>query len=230
MRLPRFHRRDPQAPPPTGPPVQTAPGAYCFQVDCGRVEGWQCSYVDASGRACISWWCPDHAALVGGLPFCRRHAGVAALLVSRVGSLFELPVPRVDDRALPLLLRLTDQLDARAAELLGYLYRDRSDVLLSGHANIRERLASGRHEGWDAMWTASGPTGYLTTITLRVTAEEPPRVLLLRDGSLLFDAVPDWILREPSEAWHPDGDAGFVDELYAMLVRSFTASPARATA
>ena len=229
MRFPRFHRRDSEAPPPPGPPVQTAAGAYCFLADCGRVEGWQCSYVDAAGHACISWWCPEHAVLVNGLPFCRRHAGVAGLLLSRAGSLFELPLPRVEDRALPLLLRLTEQLDARAVHLLEFLYRDRRDVTLAKHANVRERRQVGRHDGWEAMWTATTQSGYLTTITLRVTGAEPPCVILLRDGSPLFDAVPDWIARERADSWHPDGDASLVEELYAILLASFRIGQVEAT-
>lgn len=231
MKLPLFGwgRRE-TAPAASGPPVQTAPGAYCFYADCGRPEGWQCSYVDAAGHACISWWCPEHAALIGQLPFCRRHAGVAALLVSRAGSLYELPVPRVDDRALPLLLRLTEHLEGRIVELLGYLYRGRTDVTLDKHATIRDHRRNGRHEGWEAMWTATAVGGYLTNITLRVTGDEPPRVVLYRDGSMLFDAVPDWIARERGEAWHPDGDAAFAEHLFATLLSTFSSSAHVATA
>ncbi len=200
--------------------------ASCFFGPCTRTEGWQCTYTDARGNVCMSWWCQDHVAFIHGAPFCRRHAPLARMLVERVGSLYQMPVPGVHDRALPLLIRLTDQLDEQLVKLLRHLYSDNAQVKVAEHAMIRERKEMGAPPAWESVWTATAPTGYVTTFSLRVTTAEPPVVQLFRDGYMIEEAVPTWIAHRDEDAWHQPGDVEFVNHLNSRLIATFSGAAA----
>jgi hypothetical protein len=206
---------------PSTPPSYR-PGALCF-AGCGRSEGWQCSYVDTHGAACHSWWCAEHVAVIDGTPFCRRHVAVAKLLVERVGSIFEVPPPNVNDRALPMLLRLAELLDARMVELLRRVYANRPEVSVPEHGTIRERREEGRPAGWECVWAANSSSGYLTTISFRVTSHEPPVIQLARDGHLLREGTPAWIDHHPNDTMHPEELEDFLQEVFETVLRTFMA-------
>lgn len=208
--------------PITAPTAGHHAGASCFHSQCFRTEGWQCTYTDARGSACMSWWCRDHIEFVSGAPFCRRHARLAKILIERVGSLYQMPVPEVNDRALPLLIRLTDQIDERIVRLMRHLFQDNPAVRVADHAMVRERKERGSNDGWESVWSATAAQGYVATFTLRVLGGEPPMVQLARDGSLVHQGVPAWIARRDEDGWHAASDEDFVSELYAMLVATFT--------
>jgi len=213
---------------PGGPdPAESAPagrpgGSSCFHTQCSRTEGWQCTYTDTHGNTCMSWWCRDHVEFVSGAPFCRRHARLATLLIERVGSLYQMPLPEVTDRALPLLIRLTDQLDERNVKLMRHLFKDNSLIRVADHAMMRERKERGQHSGFESIWSASAAQGYVANISLRVSGGEPPTVQLWRDGLLLHQGVPAWIANRDEDSWHDPRDEEFVNELYGALVASFT--------
>ncbi len=201
-----------------------APSSHsCNLSTCGGTATWECMYTDSTGASCGSHWCQDHLLVVDGAPFCRRHAGVASLLLTRVGTLLEMPVPPVHDRSLPLLLRLAAQINESAVQLLQHLYRDRQDVTVPTHATIREFRNLGRVDGWQAVWSATAQTGYLTVISLRTSLAEPPAVALCRDGLVVSEGIPDWILQRDDDRWNGAGDAGFVDGLMDGLVGVFAA-------
>lgn len=218
-------RRDPSQRIPERLAQAGPPGTEkCRVSSCDSTMTWECTYTDAAGNVCATHWCPDHLLVVDGAPFCRRHAGVATLLLTRVGTLLEMPVPRVDDRALPLLLRIAAQLDERIVQLLHHLYRGRYDVEISAHPAIREQRDQGRSAGWQATWTVTSQTGHLTTIALRASATEPPVVAITRDGRNVREGVPEWVLRRDDDRWNGPPDTEFVDGLFSALVAGFQAS------
>ena len=194
----------------------------CHVTTCGATMTWECTYTDNSGSTCRTHWCPDHLVVVDGAPFCRRHAGVASLLLTRVGTLLEMPVPRVEDRSLPLLLRMAAQMDQRTVQLLEHLYRGRRDVEVSAHPAIREYRDQGRVLGWQALWTATSQTGHLTAVSLRTNLGEPPVVSIVRDGRPVREGVPDWVLLRDEDRWNGAADNEFVDGLFGALVASFS--------
>jgi len=196
-------------------------GACCFFGPCQQTEGWQCTYTDTQGSPCLSWWCRDHVVFVSGAPFCRRHSSLANMLVERVGSLYQIPVPPVGDYALPLLLRLTDQLDEPLVKLLRHLFSASAQVRVADHAMIRERREVGAQSGWESVWTATSPAGYVATLSLRASRTEPPVVQLVRDGRLVQEAVPTWIANRDEDAWHQPNDAEFVNWLYGSLIATY---------
>jgi hypothetical protein len=208
-----------------GPPGD----AGCDVSTCASTMTWECTYTDSSGSTCETHWCPDHLVVVDGAPFCRRHAGVASLLLTRVGTLMEMPVPRVDDRSLPLLLRMAAQLDERIAQLLQHLYHGRYDVEVSAHPAIRELRDQGRILGWQALWTATSQVGHLTTVSLRSNLAEPPVISIARDGRTLSEGVPDWVRQRDDDRWNGVGDNEFVDGLFGALVASFSNSGSAAS-
>ncbi|HEX6547193.1 MAG TPA: hypothetical protein VF134_00440 [Candidatus Dormibacteraeota bacterium] len=206
---------------PSTPPGNR-PGTLCF-AGCGRSHGWQCSYVDTHGAECHSWWCPEHVHVIDGAPFCRRHSAIVRMLVERVGSIFEVPPPRVDDRALPLLLRLAESLDQRMIELLKRVYAEHRNAFVDKHGLIRERKELGRHQGWECVWSANSVNGYLTMISLRVNAGEPPVLQLLRDGRMLREGTPPWIDQNPNDTMQPSEQSELQEEIFQATLQTFTA-------
>ncbi len=206
-----------------GPPTSH----HCTVSYCTSRTTWQCAYTDATGAICGTHWCADHLLVVDRVPFCRRHAGVAGLLLSRVGTLLEMPIPRVDDRSLPLLLRIAAQLDERVVALLHHLYRERYDVEIAPHATIRGYSEQGQPMGWQAQWAATLTTGHQTVIGVRTSLGEPPRVAITRDRHVLREGIPDWILERDEDRWNGAGDPEFVDALFGALVGSFSGLDAR---
>lgn len=196
----------------------------CMVSTCAETMTWGCTYTDSTGATCATHWCPEHLLVVDGAPFCRRHAGVASLLLTRVGTLLEMPVPRVDDRSLPLLLRIAAQMDERMVQLLHHLYQGRYDVEISAHPAVREHRDQGRLLAWQAMWTATGPTGHLTVLGLRAGTAEPPVVSIVRDGRVVREGVPDWVLRRDEDRWNGPPDTEFIDALFGALVATFSGS------
>lgn len=202
-----------------GPPTSEK----CRVSTCTSTLTWECTYTDTSGLTCGEHFCPDHLLVVDGAPFCRRHAGVASLLLTRVGTLLEMPVPRVDDRCLPLLLRIAAQLDDRIVQVLQHLYAGRYDVQIGAHAHIRDYRDQGRIAGWQAQWTATAQSGHLTVISLRSNNTEPPVVEIARDGRVLMEGAPEWVLRHDEDRWNGPADTDFVEALFGALVASFSA-------
>ena len=194
----------------------------CGVSYCTSTTTWECTYTDASGAVCGTHWCPDHLLVVDRAPFCRRHAGVASLLLTRVGTLMEMPVPQVADRSLPILLRIASQLDERVTRLLQHLYQQRRDVHVSAHAAVRDYREQGRVAGWQAQWTATGQTGHLTVIGLRSSLGDPPSVSIVRDGRLLAEGAPDWIQRRDEDGWNGPADTACVEGLFSALVATFS--------
>src|SRR5258708_23995145 len=99
----RLGRRVTQAkspPPPTG-------SLPCHDRGCGRSNAVPCAYKDRRRRACDTAWCPDHYAVVGGVPYCRRHAGVVRALAAQ-----------------PPELRLNPDVGNRAASLCEWIGND----------------------------------------------------------------------------------------------------------
>lgn len=203
-----------------GPPTSEK----CQVTSCASTLTWECAYTDTSGLTCGAHFCPDHLLVVDGSPFCRRHAGVASLLLTRVGTLLEMPVPRVDDRCLALLLRVAAQLDEKVVNILQHLYAGRYDVQIGAHAHIRDYRDQGRIAGWQAQWTATAQSGHLTVISLRSNNTEPPLVAIARDGRVVKEGVPDWVMRRDEDRWNGPADTDFIEDLFSALVASFSVS------
>ena len=179
----------------------------CSQPGCAGDVGWRCNYKDPTKAQCRTSWCREHAVIVNGQPYCRRHAEVVKILHSIAGTLSEVPTrPLLEDRTLGVIMRVTDELSGDVLKLLGERYQDRPAVSVKADASVRAVFSKDGGLIWEMGWAAFSVEGYLSRLTLRVREGEPPRVELKGDGGVIFVGVPDWIAaRRPD--WlerHPD--------------------------
>src|SRR5258708_5272809 len=119
----RLGRRvtQPKTPPA---PVGSLP---CYDRGCVRLNAIPCAYKDRRGRACETAWCPDHYAVVGGVPYCRRHSGVVRALAAQ-----------------PPELRLNPDVANRAASLCEWIGND-----LAAGGRARLQRGPGVPSGWN---------------------------------------------------------------------------------
>ena len=110
----------------TAVPVETV---ACSQPGCTGDLGWRCSYKDPTKAQCRTSWCREHAVVVNGQPYCRRHAEVVKILGSIAGTLSEVPTrPLLEDRTLGVIMRVTDELGADVVKILQERYQGRPAV------------------------------------------------------------------------------------------------------
>ena len=197
----------PQAAPPQ--PIQ-APIAddvhkgACGHHDCDGKEGWQCSYTDATGMRCTSWWCKHHVAFVDGTPFCTRHAAVLKALAATAGTIREIKArPAVSDRSLNLANMTADDVDKDMTELLRRRYQGRKDVRLVVDHTIRQTWEGRGEVVWERSWSVVKAQGYMARVSIRVAAAAPDELKVLVGQTVVLSVVPDWISRR-QEGEAPD--------------------------
>src|ERR1035437_10802886 len=88
-------------------PARPSGSLPCHDHGCLHETAVPCAYTDRRGRACPTAWCPDHYAVVSGVPYCRRHAGVVRALAAQ-----------------PDELRLWPDVSNRAASLCEWIVTD----------------------------------------------------------------------------------------------------------
>jgi predicted Ser/Thr protein kinase len=204
-------------PPPEAPPPTPAGGVFfklpgglslprlghgaesvggCSHSGCTATDGWQCSYVDATGARCQTWWCKRHIVFDGATPFCSRHASVLKALAATAGTIREIKHrPAVDDRALPLAAMVCEDAERDLTELLRRRYQGRKDMKIVSDKTIRQTWEGRTEVAWERSWAAVQNQGYLTRIGVRVSVTEPDTVKVMIGNSVVFAAVPDWISR-----------------------------------
>lgn len=219
-------------PTPTPPPLVTGRAehsGHCRASGCNRTQGWQCSYVDQANAACDTWWCKDHVEFVDGSPFCRRHASVIRAVLPTVGTIHEIKhLPAVNDRSLSLAALVCKLVDKDLVELLRRHFGSRAGLSVVADVNVRQSWMGRRGEiGWERSWSVMNETGYVTRITIRVTAAKPA-VVQVTDNRQLLEMVPDWIMNRlegrPTDAKDRDRFKsrllGATEELVREAVRS----------
>ena len=161
--------RPPPAPSsPVPSPASTAPTVARFPVTegdlpcrargCANHNGVLCHYIDRRGRRCDTAWCPNHWATVGGIVYCRRHAGTIAAI-----GYFDHPagMPDVDNRAPSLVNWVARDLDAFVAATLVQV-RDPGGDLRAGAGGVHPRRPSRRRDATSAAgsWSTTPASGW----------------------------------------------------------------------
>ena len=207
-----------------GTPRIPAEAVVCSQPGCAGELGWRCSYKDPTKAQCRTSWCREHAVVVNGQPYCRRHAEVVKILQSIAGTLSEVPTrPLLEDRTLGVIMRVTDELGADVVKLLQERYQDRPGVSVKADASVRAVFSKEGGLIWEMGWAAFTVEGYLSRLTLRVREGEPPRVELKGDGGVIFVGVPDWIASRRQDWLERHPDAPRFHELAAAAVAGWLA-------
>ncbi len=195
------------APPPAATAAQPGPAAApgsegvarfqpaegdlpCRQRGCANHNGMPCHYVDRRGRRCDTAWCPNHWATVGGIVYCRRHAGTIAAI-----GYFEHPagMPDIDNRAPSLVNWVARDLDPFLAATL-------VQVAGPGETFVREPVVStltdrGGARRYERAWKLVDHTGVRLTVAVFVYGEDDVTVRVRVGSTVVAEGVPPWIER-----------------------------------
>jgi len=168
----------------------------CSYGGCNSTEGWPCSYEDAKGQICATWWCRKHVVFIDSTPFCPRHANVLRALAATAGTIREIKHrPDIADRALPLAALVAEDVDRDITELIRRRYHHRRDVKLVSDRTMRQTWEGRGAVAWERSWAALVGQGYMARVAVRVAASEPDMVKVAIGNTVVFAAVPDWISR-----------------------------------
>ena len=166
----------------------------CSYRGCPNQQGWLCGYRDRSGRQCQTRWCDEHVAMIAGRPYCPRHAGVVRALQATAGTVREVKrQPALEDRAVPLLTLICDQLNQSLSETLQEAFSSHADVQVASRSSIQEVWVDNERVAWQRSWGAFTARGYLVQLSVRVGVPEPPVVQAVVANHVVFQRVPDWI-------------------------------------
>ena len=186
----------------------------CAEPSCRAVPTEQCGYVDSHGRACSSYWCHDHGAEIGGLRYCRRHAGVMSALGSKANN--PRALPDIGNRGPSLVRWLYRDLDAAITRLLETVATPDEHILRDSEVGVARDEAGSRR--WEMGWKVASPRGIRLRIALVVEESDDAVVHVRFADEVVASGVPPWIdARRRGVALSEDDDAAQRRQFYAFL-------------
>ena len=174
----------------------------CDEASCARTDASRCSYVDRRLEQCPTHWCPAHQAVDAGLPYCRRHATIAAAL--RAGDATAQDAPDLGNRAPSLCIWMSLQLNPTARAIMGQCQATHPGSNVDAGPLELVIIGSPRRPSWEYKWQLSSHMGRITTIAVRVTEAEDSTVLVLVDGGTVAAGVPPWITQRMADSDEDD--------------------------
>jgi len=175
----------------SAPAARVATGIACAMRGCNNHTAELCAYRDRRERSCATAICPAHSISLGGVTYCRRHAGT----VQAIGELArdQSGHPDVDDRAPSLVDWISRDLDKDIRRLLARTARPGESVI----ADDAARLAHDFHRNarWERSWRLVEHTGPILNVTLHVTEDDDSLVHVRVGTETVADGVPPWIAR-----------------------------------
>jgi len=162
----------------------------CRQRGCPNHNGAPCNYVDRRGRRCDTSWCPNHWATIGGIVYCRRHAGTIAAI-----GYFEHPagMPDVDNRAPSLVNWVARDLDPFVAATLVQCAEPGETFVREPVVSTYVDRAGGRR--YERAWKLVDHTGLRLSVGVFVYGEEDVTIRVRVGTALVAEGVPPWIER-----------------------------------
>lgn len=204
--------RDNAEPPPeaagTAHVVGTLP---CSERDCAHHTGEPCGYVDRRSRTCGTAWCPDHQSIVGGVVYCRRHAGVVRALQGQEQAI----MPDLENRAPSLVNWVGHDVEQVIQDIVtGYRAQLGTDRLIADPVHM-VFLGPERARVWERSWKLVDHTGWSLRVALEVD-ELRDTVVAVRVGrNVVARMTPPWIdARMRGEVVPPDLDAQHRADFY----------------
>ena len=182
--MPLFRKR----PTEFASPIGTLP---CSEHGCGHQTAVTCAYRDRRGRACSVAFCPEHWSRVGGVVYCRRHAGTVIALgpETEIGAL-----PELENRGPSLVSWVADEIGPEVEELLRATAHDGETVRSEGEVAVI--FDHKRRRRWERSWKLIQPTGISLKVSLTVNEDEDDALIDVRVGSnIIARGVPPWIAR-----------------------------------
>ena len=158
---------------------------------CNNQTAEPCAYRDRRQRSCTATICPAHGISLGGVAYCRRHAGT----VQAIGELArdQSAYPDVDDRAPSLVDWIARDLDKDIRRLLARTARPGESVIADDAARLAHDFH--RHARWERSWRLVEHTGPILTVTLHVTEDDDSQLHVRVGTEAVADGVPPWIAR-----------------------------------
>ncbi len=158
---------------------------------CGNLTAQLCAYRDRRERSCPATICPAHGISLGGVVYCRRHAGT----VQAIGELAldQSGRPDIDDRAPSLVDWIARDIDKNVRTMLARTARPGESVLVDDAVRLAHDVR--RNARWERSWRLIEHTGPILNVTLHV-AEDDDALVHVRVGTeAVADGVPPWIAR-----------------------------------
>ncbi len=205
-------------------PIADDATLLCNSRGCGKSDALPCSYRDRRSRACTSAFCQEHATVVGGLPYCRRH-GSTILALGR-NAKDPLTHPDVSNRAPSLVNWVANDLDAPTREILTRLAREGERVLSDQEVTlVHDQYRTPR---WERSWRLVDHTGVIVKITVMVSDEDDALVRVRVGSDDVVRAVPPWIeRRRRGLQTTPDVDASQRRIFYRFVEENIAATAER---
>jgi hypothetical protein len=185
-----FRRRSSAATLDEAPPSAAVP-IPCNARGCERDTALPCSYRDRRGHACDSAFCEEHATLVGGLPYCRRHGSTIKALGRSAND--PMTHPDVGNRAPSLVNWVAGDLDSPVRDILANLAHSGERVLSDQEVTLVHDQS--RRPRWERSWRLVDHTGVIVKITCVVTDDDDAVVRVRVGSDEVVRAVPPWIER-----------------------------------
>ena len=162
----------------------------CRARDCPNHNGVLCHYVDRRGRRCNTAWCPQHWATVGGIVYCRRHAGTIAAI-----GYFDHPagMPDVDNRAPSLVNWVARDLDAFVAATLVQSATPGETFVREPVVQTHADRSGGRR--YERGWKLVDHTGLRVVVAVYVTEGEETTIRVRVGSGVVAEGVPPWVER-----------------------------------
>lgn len=184
--MPLFHKH--AAPPEFAAPSGTLP---CSRSGCGNQTAIQCAYRDRRALVCKAALCPGHWAMVGGVVYCRRHAGTITALGSTAQGI---ALPEIDNRGPSLVSWIADDIGPAV------------EAVLHSHALSTETVKTEpdvtivfdpqRRRRWERSWALLESTGVTVKVSLQVAEDDDDALVDARVGSaVVARGVPPWVAR-----------------------------------
>src|SRR6202171_2862255 len=177
------------------------PGGACA-AGCGGTVTRICEYVDRRNQSCGTSWCARHTAMIDGVAYCRRHAGVVrAMEKSEVNSG---QLPDVDNRAPSLCEWVGNDLDGGVRAIMIMTQRVHPGSTI--HSRPLYYVLSGmpRRPLWHRSWMLQNHTGTQLHIAVEVDETRETEVVVRVDSIEVERFVPPWIQERGS------GDPGLI--------------------
>ena len=170
-------------------PVGTLP---CMEAGCVNQTALTCAYRDRRNRECTGAFCPEHWATVGGVIYCRRHAGTVTALGAETdaGAL-----PDLDNRGPSLVNWLANELSDRIAQTLTAAATVAEKVFVEPSVTVV--YDQNRRRRWERSWKLIEPTGVTLKVSMQVSEEDDDDAMVdVRVGSnVIARGVPPWVAR-----------------------------------
>lgn len=185
--MPFFSKRNEQSPVRFSPPKGDQ---ACMEKGCSQHNAVMCNYIDRRRRRCTFALCPDHWGMVGGIVYCRRHAGTIAAVGKHPDPL---GMPDIDNRAPSLVNWIAGQINGPVvAELQQLRHGEQQIVQQPGVLVAHDRNRRARYEH---AWKIVETTGAIAAVTLFVHEDSPDLVQVRVGAGVVAEGIPPWIER-----------------------------------